>query len=78
MSKKIENILNDVNYKIPQLLLGFKESETTPMKNEMSNMKNDTNSIKNDTNNILVYKNDLEEFKKKRKKRFWEKLISND
>jgi len=34
--------------------------------------------LKNDTNNVIVYKNDLEEFKKKRKKRFWEKLISND
>mgnify|MGYP000920399494 CR=1 FL=1 len=34
--------------------------------------------LKNDTNNIIVYKNDLEEFKKKRKKRFWEKLISNN
>ncbi len=34
--------------------------------------------LKNDTNNIIVYKNDLEEFKKKRKKRFWEKLISDD
>ena len=33
--------------------------------------------LKNDTNNIIIYKNDLEEFKKKRKKRFWEKLISN-
>ena len=33
--------------------------------------------LKSDTNNIIVYKNDLEEFKKKRKKRFWEKLISN-
>ena len=33
--------------------------------------------LKNDTNNIIVYKNDLEEFKSKRKKRFWEKLISN-
>ena len=32
--------------------------------------------LKNDTKNIIVYKNDLEEFKKKRKKRFWEKLIS--
>ncbi len=31
----------------------------------------------NDTNNIIIYKNGLEEFKKKRKKRFWEKLISN-
>jgi cbb3-type cytochrome oxidase subunit 3 len=32
--------------------------------------------LKNDTKNIISYKNDLEEFKKKRKKRFWEKLIS--
>ena len=30
--------------------------------------------LKNDTNNIIVYKNDLEEFKKKR---IWEDLISN-
>ena len=34
-------------------------------------------TLKNDTNNIIVYKSDLEEFKKKRKKRFWEELISN-
>ena len=34
--------------------------------------------LKNDTNNIIIYKNDLEEFKNKRKKRFWEKLISNE
>ena len=33
--------------------------------------------LKNDTNNIIVYRNDLEEFKKKRKTRQWEKLISN-
>ena len=33
--------------------------------------------LENNTNNIIVYKNDLEEFKKKRKKRFWEKLIFN-
>ena len=33
--------------------------------------------LKNDTNNIIVYMNDLEDFKKNRKKRFWEGLISN-
>ena len=43
----------------------------------LNNDKNDLPVLKNDTNNIIVYKNDLEEFKKKRKKRFWEKLISN-
>jgi len=42
--------------------------------------RQDTNNLpllKNDTSNIIVYKDDIEEFKKKRKKRFWEKLISN-
>ena len=34
--------------------------------------------LENDTNNIIEFKSDLEEFKKKRKKRFWEKLISGE
>ena len=34
--------------------------------------------VKNDTDNIIIYKNDLEEFKKKRKKRVWEKLLTDD
>ena len=33
--------------------------------------------LKNDTNNIIIYIDDLEEFKNKRKKRPWEKLISD-
>ena len=33
--------------------------------------------LKNDTDNIIDYKNDLEEFKNKRKKRIWESLISD-
>ena len=43
----------------------------------LNNDKNDLPVLKNDTSNIIVYKNDLEEFKKKRKKRLWEKLITN-
>ena len=34
--------------------------------------------LENDTSNIIVYINDLESFKKKRKKRSWEKLILNN
>ena len=34
--------------------------------------------LENDTNNIIIYKNDINEFNKKRKKRFWENLISNE
>ncbi len=33
--------------------------------------------LKNDTNNIIIYIDDLEEFKNKRKKRIWENLILN-
>ena len=33
--------------------------------------------LKNDTNSVIIYKTDIEEFNKKRKKRFWEKLITN-
>ena len=43
-------------------------------------LKNDKNNLpvlKNDTNNVIVFMNDLEDFKNMRKKRFWEKLISN-
>ena len=45
----------------------------------LETVRNESNlpTLENDTNNIIVYKDDLEEFKKKRKKRLWEKLISN-
>lgn len=33
--------------------------------------------LENDTSNIIDHKDDLKIFKNKRKKRFWEKLISN-
>ena len=33
--------------------------------------------LKNDTNNIIINIDDLDKFKNKRKKRFWEKLISD-
>ena len=38
---------------------------------------NDLPLLKNDTNNIIIYIDDLEEFKNKRKKRIWVNLISN-
>ena len=44
----------------------------------LDNDKNNLPVLKNDTNNIIIYVNYLENFKKKRKKRFWEKLISNN
>ena len=44
-------------------LVGIIDSENLPL-------------LKNDTNNVITYITDLDEFKKKRKKRFWEKLIS--
>ena len=34
--------------------------------------------LKNNTKNIIIYKNDLEEFKKLKKKRAWEKIFTNN
>jgi hypothetical protein len=45
---------------------------------KINNNKDNLPLLENDTNNIIVYINDLENFKKKRKKRFWEKLISSN
>ena len=44
----------------------------------LDNDKNNLPVLENDTNNIIIYVSDLENFKKKRKKRSWEKLISNN
>jgi len=41
-------------------------------------LNNNLPLLKDDTSNIITYKNDLYEFKKKRKRRFWEELISSD
>ena len=43
----------------------------------LSEEKNSLPVLINDTNNIIVFKDDLEEFQKKRKERIWEKLISD-
>ena len=49
------------------------KSRTTYTLGEMDSLT----VLKNDTNDIIIYKNDLEEFKNKRKKRFWEKLLTD-
>ena len=52
----------------------LRSSYSTKLNDEIRNLP----VLINNTQNIIVYMNDLEEFKKKRKKRFWERLISNE
>ena len=42
-------------------------------------MENENNLplLKDDTNNIIEYKNEIQEFKNKKRKRIWEELISD-
>ena len=40
--------------------------------------KNNLPLIANDTEGVINYVDDIESYKNKRKKRFWEKLISNN
>ena len=56
----------------------FTNKSRTSYVTSLDNEKNNLPLLENDTSNVIVYINDLEEFKSKRKKRIWEKLISND
>ena len=87
MNKKIKNIfilivffsfvfLVTKYYFSEQNMLLTNKSRSSYL-NTLENDKNNLPLLENDTKNIIIYINDLEDFKNKRKKRFWEKLISN-
>ena len=87
MFSKVKNIISSIaliTFIFIVIKYYFSEENrkfTNKSRSTYSAMINDNNDnlpvLKSDTNNIIVYTNDLEEFTKKRKKRFWEKLISN-
>jgi len=47
-------------------------------RNELDNKFNNLPIIKNDTNNIIVYTNEVEDFKNKKSRNFWDLLKTND
>ena len=88
MLKKIKNIFYLASFLIFIILITrfyFSDQNIKDTNKSRSSyvalLDKDVNSLpllKNDTNNAIVYINDLENFKSKRKKRLWEKLISNN
>ena len=47
-------------------------------RNELDNKFNNLPIIKNDTNNIVVYTNEVEDFKNKKPRKFWDLLKTNE
>ena len=47
-------------------------------KNELNKKFNNLHIIKNDTNNIIVYTNEVEDFKNKKPRKFWDLLKTNE
>ena len=88
MYKKVKNLLFFISFLVFFTLVTFyyfSEKNIIYVNKSRSYYSSEVNinygdlpTLKNDTNDIVVYQNYLEEFKKKRKKRFWEKLISDD
>ena len=84
---KIKNIIFIVSFLTFFFLITnfyFSEKNIKSTQKVRSHYLNNINSqikslplLKNDTSDIIEYSNDLNNFKKKRKKRFWEKLLSN-
>ena len=87
MYKKVKNLLFFISFLVFFILVAFyyfSEKNIIYVNKSRSYYSSEGNinygdlpTLKNDTNDIIVYQNYLDEFKKKRKKRFWEKLISN-
>ena len=46
--------------------------------NELDKKFNNLPIIKNDTNNIIEYTNEIEEFKNKKQRKFWDLLKTNE
>ena len=88
MSKKIINIILLVFFSLFVILVinyYFSEKNIIIVNKSrssyLSNLENyavNLPILKNNTNNAIIYINDLEEFKNKRKKRVWENLISDN
>ena len=87
MYKKIKNIFFLViffififlvtKYYFSEKNMIFTNKSRSSYLHSFKNDKNNLPVLKNDTNNVTVFMNDLEDYKSKRKKRFWENLISN-
>ena len=87
MFKKIKNIFFLIiffsfiflvtKYYFSEQNIVFTNQSRSSYETSLDNDKNNLPVLKNDTNNVIIYVSDLENFKNKRKKRFWEKLISN-
>ena len=87
MYKKVKNLSFFISFLVFFILVAFyyfSEKNIIYLNKSRSYYSSEGNinygdlpTLKNDTNDIVVYQNYLDDFKKKRKKRFWEKLISN-
>jgi len=88
MFKKIKNIsffltliasfFFVIKYYFSEVNISFTNKSRSFYFSSSSLDKADIPLLKNDTNNIISFVDDLQVYKKKRKKRFWEKLINND
>lgn len=64
-------------YYLSEKNIKFTNKSRLQYTDNLKSKKIDLPILFNDTNNIIVYNNDLQKFKNKRKKRFWERLITN-
>ena len=67
-----------IKYYFSEKNIKFTNKSRSSYLSALSDHKNNLQVLENDTSNIIVYINDLEDLKKKKKKWFWEKLISKN
>jgi hypothetical protein len=87
MSKKIVNIILltffssfvffITNYYFSEKNVTMINKSRSFYSSSLNNFPEDLPVLRNNTNNVIIYINDLEDFKNKRKKRAWENLITD-
>ena len=87
MSKKIVNIILltffssfvffITNYYFSEENVTMVNKSRSFYSSSLNNFAENLPVLRNNTNNVIIYINDLEDFKNKRKKRAWENLITD-
>ena len=71
-------IFFDINYYLSENNIKRSNKVILQHQNELDNKFSDLPIIESDTNNIIEYTNEIEKFKNKKQRKFWDLLKTNE
>ena len=71
-------IFFDINYYLSENNIKRSNKVILQHQNELDNKFSDLSIIESDTNNIIEYTNEIEKFKNKKQRKFWDLFKTNE